>query len=77
MTAGIVGARLLGIENAQADIFVILDSHIEVQPVWLEPLIFRIREDRTRVVMPQVDGINARTFEYSGGGIGCTLGEIY
>lgn len=72
---GIVGARLLGIENAKADIFVMLDSHIEVQHQWIEPLVDRIREDRRRIIMPQVDGIDPKTFEFSGGGIGCTLGK--
>lgn len=74
---GIVGARLLGIENSAANIFIVLDSHIEVQPGWLEPLVSRIHADRTVVVMPQIDGIEASTFEYQPAGIGCTLGMIW
>lgn len=35
----------------------------------------RIRDDKRRVVMPMVDGLEAKTFEYSSGGIGCTLGN--
>eukprot|EP00922_Rhytidocystis_sp_ex-Travisia-forbesii_P046954 GHVS01069985.1.p1 GENE.GHVS01069985.1~~GHVS01069985.1.p1 ORF type:complete len:609 (+),score=78.70 GHVS01069985.1:290-2116(+) len=74
---GIVGARLKGINESRAPIFVILDSHIEVQPLWMEPLVQRIQEDRTRVVMPQIDSINAETFEYISGGIGCQLGFLW
>ena len=37
--SGLVVARLKGIEEAKGEVFVVLDSHIEVQPVWLEPLV--------------------------------------
>eukprot|EP01056_Protomagalhaensia_sp_Gyna25_P006100 Protomagalhaensia_sp_Gyna_25__6099@NODE_983_length_2332_cov_37_641954_g782_i0_p1_GENE_NODE_983_length_2332_cov_37_641954_g782_i0NODE_983_length_2332_cov_37_641954_g782_i0_p1_ORF_typecomplete_len673_score123_11Glyco_tranf_2_3/PF13641_6/9_1e23Glycos_transf_2/PF00535_26/7_5e22Glyco_transf_7C/PF02709_14/5_9e12Ricin_B_lectin/PF00652_22/4_3e11CDtoxinA/PF03498_14/7_5CDtoxinA/PF03498_14/0_0034Glyco_transf_21/PF13506_6/0_001Glyco_tranf_2_2/PF10111_9/0_0011RicinB_lectin_2/PF14200_6/0_99RicinB_lectin_2/PF1 len=74
---GIVGARMAGIRAASAPIFVILDSHIETQPGWLEPLVDRIGADKTRVVMPQVDGLNPETFEGQEGGIGCTLGFLW
>lgn len=74
---GIVGARMAGIRAAQAPIFVILDSHIEVQPVWLEPLVQRIAEDKTRILMPQVDGMIPETLAPSVGGIGCTLGFLW
>lgn len=74
---GIVGARLLGITNAVSEVFVILDSHIEVQPQWLEPLVYRIKQDRRFVIMPMVDGINPETFTYNSGGVGCTLGFIW
>eukprot|EP00922_Rhytidocystis_sp_ex-Travisia-forbesii_P016777 GHVS01025063.1.p1 GENE.GHVS01025063.1~~GHVS01025063.1.p1 ORF type:complete len:513 (+),score=92.87 GHVS01025063.1:109-1647(+) len=74
---GIVGARLKGISESRSPIFVILDSHIEVENMWLEPLLQRIQEDRTRIVMPQIDSINAETFEYISGGIGCQLGFLW
>ncbi|CBZ50615.1 putative UDP-N-acetyl-D-galactosamine:polypeptide N-acetylgalactosaminyltransferase T3 [Neospora caninum Liverpool] len=74
---GIVGARMKGIRESRAPIFVILDSHIEVSPQWLEPLLLRIQEDRRRVVMPQIDGIDAETFNHIGGGIGCKLGFLW
>lgn len=77
VNVGIVGARLLGIQNAAAEIFVILDSHIEVQPQWLEPLVSRIKQNRRYILMPVVDGIEPETFEYSSGGIGCTLGKRF
>jgi hypothetical protein len=34
----------------------VLDSHIEVQTGWLEPLMARIAGDSSRVVMPVIDG---------------------
>eukprot|EP00921_Rhytidocystis_pertsovi_P002634 GHVQ01004533.1.p1 GENE.GHVQ01004533.1~~GHVQ01004533.1.p1 ORF type:complete len:566 (+),score=57.63 GHVQ01004533.1:627-2324(+) len=74
---GIVGARLLGINSTTSDIFVILDSHIEVSPGWLEPLLLRIHQDERVIIMPQVDGIEASTFEHKPHGIGCTLGIIW
>ncbi|EZG43323.1 UDP-N-acetyl-D-galactosamine:polypeptide N-acetylgalactosaminyltransferase [Gregarina niphandrodes] len=74
---GIVPARMNGIRNVKAPIFVILDSHIEVQPRWLEPLVNRIGEERTAVVMPQVDSLTSETFDYTDGGIGCTLGFLW
>lgn len=74
---GIVGARMTGIRASRAPIFVILDSHIEVSPQWLEPLLLRIKEDPRRVVMPQIDGIDAETFKHIRGGIGCKLGFLW
>ncbi|CDI85159.1 UDP-N-acetyl-D-galactosamine:polypeptide N-acetylgalactosaminyltransferase T3, putative [Eimeria praecox] len=74
---GIVGARLRAIRAAEAPIFVVLDSHIEVQDQWLEPLVSRIQQDPRRIVMPQVDGIDAETFEHIAGGIGCKLGFLW
>ncbi|KAF7455909.1 glycosyl transferase [Cryptosporidium felis] len=75
--SGIVGARLAGINACKSPIFVILDSHIEVQPVWAEPIIKRIQEDPRRIVMPQIDSIDSETFEFINGGIGCTLGFLW
>eukprot|EP00919_Chromeraceae_sp_WS-2016_P002186 GHVR01005313.1.p1 GENE.GHVR01005313.1~~GHVR01005313.1.p1 ORF type:complete len:677 (+),score=148.77 GHVR01005313.1:29-2059(+) len=76
---GLVAARLMGVENAVARSFVILDSHIEVQPMWLEPILARLSgpEGRNRVVMPMIDGLDAKTLTHKGGGIGCTLGFIW
>ncbi|KAL8434044.1 hypothetical protein Efla_001516 [Eimeria flavescens] len=74
---GIVGARMRAIRASEADIFVVLDSHIEVQNEWLEPLVSRISGDRSRIVMPQVDGIDAENFQHISGGIGCKLGFLW
>lgn len=49
-SSGIVGARVRGIQEAKGDIFVILDSHIEVVEGWLEPLVKKIEEDARQAV---------------------------
>ena len=56
--SGLVKARLRGIKESTADTFTVLDSHIEVEEGWCEPLMARIKGDRYRVLMPQIDGIN-------------------
>ena len=75
--SGLVIARLKGIEEATGEVFVVLDSHIECQEGWLEPLVYRIGQDRKVMVMPQIDSINQETFEQNAGGIGCTLGFLW
>ena len=71
--SGLVKARLRGIEEARGETFVVLDSHIEVQPGWLEPLLSRLHESPTSMVMPIIDSIDAATFEFTNQGIGCAL----
>ena len=66
---GLVQARLAGMRAATAETVTVLDSHIEVQERWLEPLMSRMRGDETRVVIPIIDGMNAKTFHDDAGGI--------
>lgn len=75
--SGLVKARLRGIEEATAETFTILDSHIEVEEGWCEPIMQRIMGDPSRVIMPQIDGIDQETFEPRVGGIGCSLGFLW
>lgn len=42
-----------------------LDSHCEVNVLWLQPLLAAIREDRRTVVCPVIDIISADTLAYS------------
>ena len=62
---GLVQARLAGMRAATAETVTVLDSHIETQDGWLEPLMSRMRGDPTRVVIPIIDGMNAKTFQAS------------
>ena len=64
---GIVGARIRGAKEAQFPIILFLDSHSETTPGWLEPLVARIHEDPTRVVVPNIRGHNIETLDITPG----------
>eukprot|EP00005_Dracoamoeba_jomungandri_P003799 CAMPEP_0174256172 /NCGR_PEP_ID=MMETSP0439-20130205/5434_1 /TAXON_ID=0 /ORGANISM="Stereomyxa ramosa, Strain Chinc5" /LENGTH=620 /DNA_ID=CAMNT_0015338673 /DNA_START=256 /DNA_END=2118 /DNA_ORIENTATION=- len=66
---GLMGARTLGAKTATGETVTFLDSHIEANPGWAEPLLARIAEDRRHVVMPVIDTIFADDFGYKAGGI--------
>uniref|UniRef100_A0A3B4YH78 Polypeptide N-acetylgalactosaminyltransferase n=1 Tax=Seriola lalandi dorsalis TaxID=1841481 RepID=A0A3B4YH78_SERLL len=55
---GLTQARLSGWETAVGDVVAILDAHIEVHVQWAEPLLSRIKEDRTVILTPVFDKVN-------------------
>ncbi|XP_046878967.1 probable polypeptide N-acetylgalactosaminyltransferase 8 [Hypomesus transpacificus] len=55
---GLTQARLSGWKAATGDVVAILDAHIEVHLQWAEPLLARIKEDRTVVLTPVFDRVN-------------------
>ncbi|KAI1309021.1 Polypeptide N-acetylgalactosaminyltransferase 1 [Halotydeus destructor] len=62
--SGLIRARLLGARDISGQVITFLDAHVECTRGWLEPLLARIAEDRTRVVCPIIDVISDETFEY-------------
>eukprot|EP00042_Codosiga_hollandica_P030644 m.179076 g.179076 ORF g.179076 m.179076 type:complete len:594 (-) comp53415_c0_seq2:1232-3013(-) len=75
--SGLVIARLKGVEASKGEVFVVLDSHIEVVEGWLEPLVYRIGQDRKVMVMPVIASVEQETMTPEPGGIGCTLGFLW
>uniref|UniRef100_A0A3B3HK69 Polypeptide N-acetylgalactosaminyltransferase n=1 Tax=Oryzias latipes TaxID=8090 RepID=A0A3B3HK69_ORYLA len=59
---GLTQARLSGWKAATGDVVAILDAHIEVNVQWAEPLLARIKEDRTVILSPVFDKVNYDDF---------------
>ena len=62
---GLIRARLQGAKEAIGQVLVFLDAHMEANTGWLVPILSEIAQDRTRVILPVIDNINAQTFEYA------------
>ncbi|KAM3858110.1 polypeptide N-acetylgalactosaminyltransferase 15-like [Diretmus argenteus] len=62
---GVGGCRSLGGAMAAGEVLVFMDSHCECHKGWLEPLLERVAQDRTRVVSPIMDVIDWQTFQYN------------
>lgn len=73
---GLIGARLSGAKVATGEAIIFLDSHCEATQGWLEPLIQRIKDKPTNVVIPAIDSVNDHNMQFHGsaGGIGISVG---
>ncbi|XP_050955906.1 probable polypeptide N-acetylgalactosaminyltransferase 8 [Labeo rohita] len=60
---GLAKARVSGWEAATGQVVAILDAHIEVHKQWAEPLLARIKADRTVVLSPVFDKVLFDTLE--------------
>ncbi|BHF63584.1 polypeptide N-acetylgalactosaminyltransferase activity [Sparganum proliferum] len=62
---GLIRARMLGAKASVGSVLIFLDSHIECIEGWLVPLLDRIAEKSTNVVVPVIDVISSETLHYS------------
>lgn len=66
--SGLIRARLAGARLAREEVIIFLDAHCEAVTQWLEPLVHRIRESPTSVLVPIIDVIASDTLKYSNNG---------
>ncbi|XP_063631696.1 uncharacterized protein LOC134802907 isoform X2 [Cydia splendana] len=62
---GLTRARLAGARYAGGDVLIFLDSHCEGVADWMRPMLQRIKDAPTAVVMPIIDVIGHKDFLYS------------
>ncbi|KAK4877857.1 hypothetical protein RN001_010363 [Aquatica leii] len=65
---GLIRARLQGARIANGDVLIFLDAHCEATIGWIEPLLSRIQEESTAVLVPIIDVIEANNLGYSTNG---------
>lgn len=61
---GLIRARLAGAAAAKGDVLTFLDSHVECNVGWLEPLLERVYLDRKKVPCPVIEVISDKDMSY-------------
>uniref|UniRef100_A0A8B9RUX5 Polypeptide N-acetylgalactosaminyltransferase n=1 Tax=Accipiter nisus TaxID=211598 RepID=A0A8B9RUX5_9AVES len=61
---GLIRARLAGAEIAKGAVLTFLDSHVECNLGWLEPLLERVRLSRAKVACPVIEVISDKDMSY-------------
>ncbi|XP_026861511.2 polypeptide N-acetylgalactosaminyltransferase 5 [Electrophorus electricus] len=61
---GLIRARLAGAAVAKGDVLTFLDSHIECNVGWLEPLLEQVYMERKRVACPVIEVISDKDMSY-------------
>jgi polypeptide N-acetylgalactosaminyltransferase len=56
---------MYGARQAKGSVLMFLDSHVEVNQRWLEPLLHELQQDNRTIAIPTIDLINADNFLYS------------
>ncbi|XP_003445610.1 polypeptide N-acetylgalactosaminyltransferase 9 [Oreochromis niloticus] len=60
---GLIRARIHGWNAATAPVVGFFDAHVEFNTGWSEPILTRMKEDHTRIILPAIDNIKYNTFE--------------
>jgi len=61
---GLIRARTVGAQAARGEVLTFLDSHVEANEKWAQPLLTRIQQNYKYVVTPVIDLIDDSTFRY-------------
>ncbi|PAV83850.1 hypothetical protein WR25_19589 [Diploscapter pachys] len=67
---GLIRAKLMGARAATGDVLIFLDAHCEANTGWIEPILARIKESPSAVVLPVIDSISDSSMQYMGGSHG-------